>query len=76
MCKGMISEEREINNARTLFDELERQNHLGIDSLDNLTELLIQLQEPGLLGNLVEFQGKRDERKELQSRVEGKLACC
>ena len=76
MCKGMISEEREINNARTLFDELERQNHLGIDSLDNLTELLIQLQEPGLLGKLVEFQGKRDERKELQSRVEGKLACC
>ena len=61
MCKDEIGKgsERNIRDVLTLFDELEKQNRLGIDRLDTLKEILTQMKKRSLLKKVEEFEIKR-----------------
>lgn len=61
MCKDEIAKgsERNIRDVLTLFEELEKQNRLGIDRLDILKEILTQVKEKSLLRKVEKFEIKR-----------------
>ena len=61
MCKEEIAKgsEANIQDVLTLFEELEKQNHLGIDRLDTLKELLTQIKKRPLLRKVEEFEIRR-----------------
>ena len=61
MCRDDIaagSEDR-IQDVLTLFKELEKENHLGIDRLDTLKEILTRMKKRSLLKKVEEFEIKR-----------------
>ena len=61
MCKDEIGKGSggNIRDVLTLFDELEKQNRLGIDRLDTLKEILTQMKKRSLLKKVEEFEIKR-----------------
>ena len=61
MCRDDIeagSEDR-IQDVLTLFKELEKENHLRIDRLDTLKEILPRMKKRSLLKKVEEFDIKR-----------------
>ena len=75
MCRGHIPEEREgsIHDVRSLFKVLEDNNRLGINSLDILKEILTELEKEDLIKEVEEFQKRRRQDEEFESR-KGKIA--
>ena len=75
ICRGKISVESEgnVRNVRTLFTELENQNNLGIGRLDILKEILRATNNDDLLKKLEEFERRRDEEEEFESRRGNRL---
>jgi len=61
MCREEIAKgsQRNIPDVLTLFEELERNNSLGIDRLDTLKEILTQMKKPSLLKKVKEFEIRR-----------------
>ena len=60
MCREEIAKDREeIRDVLTLFEELEKQNRLGIDRLDTLKEILKQMKKRPLLKKVEEFEIRR-----------------
>ncbi len=70
MCRGKIPEESEgnIQDVRRLLKELESQDHLGIDQLDVLKEILTETEKEDLLKKVNEFERRRNDEEELESR--------
>lgn len=62
MCREKIPEERDgqIQDVRTLFKELEKQNNLGIDRLGILKEILSETEQNDLLKEVEEFEEQRN----------------
>ena len=65
MCTNKISKGSEgtIKSILELFKELEKQGHLGIDRLENLKLILIQLKKRSMLMKVEEFAIKRKGAK-------------
>ena len=61
MCRNAIAKgsKRNIQDVLTLFEELERNNHLGIDRLDTLKGILTQMKKRSLLKKVEEFEIRR-----------------
>ena len=61
MCRNEIvkGSHRNIRDVLTLFEELERNNRLGIDRLDTLKEILTQMKKRSLLKKVEEFEIRR-----------------
>ena len=61
MCRKQISKGSEITtqNVLGLFEELEKQDNLGIDRLGTLKEILKQLRNRSMLKKVEEFEIKR-----------------
>ena len=61
MCRKQISKGSEITtqNVLGLFEELEKQDNLGIDRLGTLKEILKQLKNRSMLKKVEEFEIKR-----------------
>ena len=61
MCREEIAKgnQSNIRDVLTLFEELERNNSLGIDRLDTLIEILTQMKKPSLLKKVREFEIRR-----------------
>lgn len=61
MCREEIAKGsgRNIQDVLTLFEELEKQNCLGIDRLDTLKEILTRMKKRPLLKKVEEFEIKR-----------------
>ena len=70
ICRGQLSveSERNIHDVRTLFTELEIQNNLGIGRLNILKEILKATNSDDLLKKLEQFERRRDEEDEFESR--------
>ncbi len=70
ICRGKIPEESEgnIQDVRRLLKELEGQDHLGIDQLDVLKEILTETEKKDLLKKVKEFEKRRNDEEELESR--------
>ena len=73
LCRGKVPEENEgnIKNTRRLLEELENHEHLDVDQLDILKEILTRTEKKDLLLKVNEFE-KRKNEEELESR-KGKL---
>ena len=74
ICRGKIPEvsEGNIQDVRRLLKELENQDHLGIDQFDILKEILTETEKEDLLKKVNEFEKRRNDEEELESR-KGKL---
>ena len=61
MCRKQISKDsgRTTQNALGLFEELEKQDNLGIDRLGTLKQILKQLKKRSMLKKVEEFEIKR-----------------
>ena len=61
MCRKQISKGSEITtqNVLGLFEELEKQDNLGIDRLGTLKEILKQSKNRSMLKKVEEFEIKR-----------------
>jgi len=61
MCRNDIAEgsEKHIHDVLALFNELEKQNRIGIDRLENLKEILTQMKKPSLRKKVEEFEFRR-----------------
>ena len=70
ICRGKITEASgaSVHDARSLFQELENHNCLGIDCLDILKEILTQTEQNGLLKKLEELEGRRNREDKFESR--------
>lgn len=70
LCRGKVPEEDEgnIKNVRRLLEELENHEHLGVDQLDILKEILTLTERKDLLLKVNEFEKRRNEEDELESR--------
>lgn len=70
MCRGKTSVESEgnIHDARTLLQELERQQHLGVGCLDFLKEILTATEKDDLLQEVQEFEKRRHDEDEFERR--------
>ena len=70
MCRGNISQESQgqIQDVRSLFKELEKQNNLEYDRLDILKGILIETEENDLLRELEEFEERRNQEDELKRK--------
>ena len=70
MCRGKISQESEgqIQDVRSLFKELEKQNNLEYDRLDILKRILIETDKNDLLRALEEFEGRSNQEDEFERR--------
>ena len=70
MCRGRIPEDIEgnISDVRSLFKELENRNCLGIDCLGIVKEILIEFEKEDLLKEVEEFEKRRFEDEEFESR--------
>ena len=70
ICRGKIPEANEsrIQNVRSLFQELENHDCLGIASLGILKEILIEVEKQDLLKEVEEFEKRRSEDEEFESR--------
>lgn len=74
MCRGKVPEgsEGNIQDVRRLLNELENQDHLGIDQLDIVKKILTETEKEDLLKKVNEFEKRRNDEEELESR-KGKL---
>lgn len=70
ICRGKMPEANEsrIQNVRLLFEELENHDCLGIASLGILKEILIEVEKQDLLKKVEEFEKRRSEDEEFESR--------
>ena len=70
MCRGKTSVESEgnIDDARTLLQELERQNHLGVGCLEFLKEILTATEKDDLLQEVQDFEKRRHDEDEFERR--------
>lgn len=70
MCRGKISEESEghVKDVRSLFNELENQNNLGVHRLDILEEILTETENHDLLKEVEEFKERRKQEDELKRK--------
>ena len=61
ICRGNITEGRRasIHDVRSLFRELERNGYLGIDCLEILKEILIQMEKSDLLEKVNQLERRR-----------------
>ena len=75
MCRGNIPEgsEGSIHDVRSLFKVLEDNNRLGINRLGTLKEILTQLEKEDLIKEVEEFQKRRRQDEEFESR-KGKIS--
>ena len=71
VCEGKISHDRQthIKNVSTLFTELEKQNHLGIDGLEILKTMAAEVEKPELLEQVEEFENKREQEEDAERDV-------
>ncbi len=76
LCEGLIATESEnnIQNASSLFKELEKQNNLGIDDLDVLKDLLRGIEKWTLIDNVEKFEEKRKNYVSLRGNITVKLS--
>ena len=76
MCRKQISKGSEITtqNVLGLFEELEKQDNLGIDRLGTLKEILKQLKNRSMLKKVEEFEIKR-KGDQLMLKSYEKLIC-
>lgn len=67
VCKAFLPEgcENNIQNFLSLLDKLEEENHLAIDSLEVLKDLLEGMEKWNLLQTVEKFQNKRKDYKSL-----------
>ena len=74
ICRGKIPEARvgNIQDVRRLLKELENQDHLGIDQFDIIKEILTETEKEDLLKKVNEFEKRRNDEEEFESR-KGKL---
>ena len=70
ICGGKIAEERQGNviNVRSLFEELEENEWLGIDCLDTLKEILTLTEKSDLLKEVEEFEQRRSRENKFRKR--------
>ncbi|PFX26307.1 uncharacterized protein LOC111329179 [Stylophora pistillata] len=70
LCRGKVPEENEgnIKNARRLLEELQNHEHLDVDQLDILKEILTRTEKKDLLLKVNEFEKRMNEEEELESR--------
>ena len=75
MCRGNIPQESEgsIHDVRSLFKVLEDNNRLGINRLGTLKEILTELEKEDLIKEVEEFQKRRRQDEEFESR-KGKIS--
>ena len=67
MCRGKLASgsEDNIQDALSLFKELEEQNKLGADRLEVMKELLKRFKEWSLFGKVRKFESKRKKYNDL-----------
>ena len=70
ICRGKIAEERQGNviNVRSLFEELEENEWLGIDCLDTLKEILTLTEKSDLLKEVEEFEQRQSRENKFRKR--------
>ena len=70
ICGGKIPEERQGNvlNVRSLFEELEENDWLGIDCLDTLKEILTLTEKSDLLKEVENFEQRRSRENKFRKR--------
>ena len=70
ICRGKTSVESEgkIHDVRTLLQELERQNHLGVGCLEFLKEILTATEKDDLLQEVQDFEKRRQDEDEFERR--------
>ncbi len=78
LCEGLIAADSEnnIQNAASLFKELEKQNNLGIDDLDLLKALLRAIEKWALIDEVEKFEDKRKNYVSLREKIIVKLSEC
>ena len=71
MFRGKLASgsEDDIQDALSLFKELEEQNILGADRLEEMKELLNGVEEWSLLGKVEKFESKRKEYHDLLEQI-------
>ena len=76
ICGGKIAEERQGNvlNVRSLFEELEENDWLGIDCLDTLKEILTLTEKSDLLKEVQKFEQRRSRENKFRKR-KGNSTC-
>ena len=76
ICGGKIAEERQGNviNVRSLFEELEENEWLGIDCLDTLKEILTLTEKSDLLKEVEEFEQRQSRENKFRKR-KGNSTC-
>lgn len=74
ICEGKIPQDRQdnIHDVRSLFEELEKNNCLGINRLDILKEILAQTEKSDLLMAVKEF----DEQRTREDKFERRKGIC
>ena len=74
ICEGKIPHDRQgnIHDVRSLFEELEKNNCLGINRLDILKEILAQTEKNDLLMAVKEF----DEQRTREDKFERRKGIC
>ena len=70
ICRGKIPEANEgnIQDVRSLFEELENHNCLGIDCLGILKEILSQTEQSDLLKDVEKLEERRNREDEFETR--------
>ncbi|PFX16508.1 uncharacterized protein LOC111342099 isoform X1 [Stylophora pistillata] len=76
ICEGNIREESEgnIDDVRSLFEELEKHENLGIDCLDVVKVILAEMGKTDLLREVEEFEERRDQEDESEAKREQRAA--
>ena len=71
MCRGKVAprSERNIQDALSLFEELQGKEFLGPDNLDVLKQLLKGVKEWALLEKVEKFESKRKEYDDLLQKI-------
>ena len=70
ICRGKLSEESEglIEDVRSLFKELKKQNILDLDRLDILKEILTETEKKDLLKKVEELEERRNKEDEFERK--------
>ena len=68
VCKGKISRDRQehITDVWTLFTELEKQKNLGIERLEILKTMAVEMEKPGLLEQVEKFKEKTKQEEDAE----------
>ena len=74
VCKGKISRDRQehITDIWKLFTELEKQNNLGIERLEILKTMAVEMEKPDMLERVKEFE-KKTKQEEDSERKQNEL---